>query len=136
MTSKKSINVGIIGFGTVGAGSARILTENADIIKRRLGAPVVLRKISDLDIKRDRGIKLGQVKLTTDAKDIIGDPDIDIVVELIGGGKTRQKLIFVGSGRKKHRGGGAQRSVVGEGREENKTSECERGSGGGRGEAS
>ena len=94
MTSKKSINVGIIGFGTVGAGSARILTENADIIKRRLGAPVVLRKISDLDIKRDRGIKLGQVKLTTDAKDIIGDPDIDVVVELIGGYRPSKEFIL------------------------------------------
>ena len=60
MASKKSINVGIIGFGTVGTGTARILIENADIIKRRLGAPVVLKKISDLDIKRDRGIKLGE----------------------------------------------------------------------------
>ena len=94
MTSKKSINVGIIGFGTVGAGSARILTENADIIKRRLGAPVVLRKISDLDIKRDRGVKLGQVKLTTDAKDIIGEPDIDIVVELIGGYRPAKEFIL------------------------------------------
>ena len=48
--TKKSINVGIIGFGTVGTGTARILIDNADIIKRRLGAPVVLKKISDLDI--------------------------------------------------------------------------------------
>jgi homoserine dehydrogenase len=102
MTSRKSINVGIIGFGTVGAGSVRILTENADIIRRRLGAPVVLRKISDLDIKRDRGIKLGQVKLTTDAKDLIGDPDIDIVVELIGGYKPAKEFILEAIRNKKH----------------------------------
>ena len=102
MTSKKSINVGIIGFGTVGAGSARILTENADIIKRRLGAPVVLRKISDLDIKRDRGVKLGQVKLTTDAKDIIGDPDIDVVVELIGGYRPAKEFILEAIRNRKH----------------------------------
>ena len=102
MTSKKSINVGIIGFGTVGAGCARILTENADIIKRRLGAPVVLRKISDLDIKRDRGVKLGQVKLTTDAKDIIGDPDIDVVVELIGGYRPAKEFILEAIRNRKH----------------------------------
>jgi homoserine dehydrogenase len=102
MTSRKSINVGIIGFGTVGAGSVRILTENADIIRRRLGAPVVLRKISDLDIKRDRGIKLGQVKLTTDAKDLIGDSDIDIVVELIGGYKPAKEFILEAIRNKKH----------------------------------
>ena len=102
MTSKKSINVGIIGFGTVGAGSARILTENADIIKRRLGAPVVLRKISDLDIKRDRGVKLGRVKLTTDAKDIIGDPGIDVVVELIGGYRPAKEFILEAIRNRKH----------------------------------
>ncbi len=94
MSSKKSINVGIIGFGTVGTGTARILIENAEIIKRRLGAPVMLKKISDLDVKRDRGINLGGVKLTSNVKDIIGDPDIDIVVELIGGYKPAKEFIL------------------------------------------
>jgi homoserine dehydrogenase len=94
MSSKKSINVGIIGFGTVGTGTARILLENAEIIKRRLGAPVVLKTISDLDVRRDRGINLGGVKLTADVKDIIGDPDIDIVVELIGGYKPAKEFIL------------------------------------------
>ena len=94
MTSKKSINVGIIGFGTVGSGTACILIENADIIKRRLGIPVKLRKIADLDIKRDRGVKLGDVQLTNDAKGLITDPDIDIVVELIGGYKPAREFIL------------------------------------------
>lgn len=102
MTSKKSVNVGIIGFGTVGTGTARILIDNADIIRRRLGAPVILKKISDLDIKKDRGIKLGEVKLTTDAKDIIGDPDIDVVVELIGGYKPAKEFILEAMKNKKH----------------------------------
>ena len=102
MTSKKSINVGIIGFGTVGTGTARILIENADIIKRRLGAPVVLKKISDLDIKRDRGIKLGDVKLTNDAKELISDPEIDVVVELIGGYKPAKEFILEAIRNKKH----------------------------------
>jgi homoserine dehydrogenase len=102
MATKNSINVGIIGFGTVGTGTARILIENADIIRRRLGVPVALKKISDLDIKRDRGIKLGDVKLTADAKDIIGDPDIDIVVELIGGYKPAKEFILEAIRNKKH----------------------------------
>jgi homoserine dehydrogenase len=102
MVMKKSINVGIIGFGTVGTGTARILIENADIIRRRLGAPVVLKKISDLDIKRDRGIKLGDVKLTTNAQDILGDPDIDVVVELIGGYKPAKEFILEAIKNKKH----------------------------------
>src|SRR5574342_867138 len=102
MTAKKSINVGIIGFGTVGTGTARILVENADIIRRRLGAPVVLKKVSDLDIKKDRGIKLGDVKLTTDAKDVIADPDIDVVVELIGGYKPAKEFILEAIKNRKH----------------------------------
>jgi homoserine dehydrogenase len=92
--SKTSINVGIIGFGTVGTGTARILIENADIIRRRLGVPVVLKRITDLDIKRDRGVRLGDVKLTADAKDILADPEIDIVVELIGGYKPAKEFIL------------------------------------------
>ncbi len=102
MTSKKSINVGIIGFGTVGTGTARILIENADIIKRRLGAPVVLKMISDLDVKRDRGINLSGVKLTSDVKDIINNPGIDIVVELIGGYKPAKEFILEAIKNKKH----------------------------------
>ncbi len=100
--TKKSINVGIIGFGTVGTGTARILIDNADIIKRRLGAPVVLKKISDLDPKRDRGIKLGDVKLTNDAQSLITDPEIDIVVELIGGYKPARDFILEALRNKKH----------------------------------
>ncbi|HUJ17542.1 MAG TPA: homoserine dehydrogenase [Nitrospirota bacterium] len=102
MSSKKSINVGIIGFGTVGTGTARILIENAEVIKKRLGAPVVLKKISDLDIKRDRGIRLGEVKLTTSAQEIVSDPDIDIVVELIGGYKPAREFMLEAIRNKKH----------------------------------
>ena len=102
MATKNSINVGIIGFGTVGTGTARILLENADIIKRRLGAPVVLKKISDLDVKRDRGIPLEGVQLTTSAGEVLSDPDIDIVVELIGGYKPAREFILEAIKRKKH----------------------------------
>lgn len=100
--SRKSINVGIIGFGTVGTGTARILIENADIIGRRLGAPVVLKKISDLDVKRDRGISLTGVQLTTKAQEIFTDPDIDVVVELIGGYKPAKDFILEAIKNKKH----------------------------------
>ncbi len=102
MASKKSINVGIIGFGTVGTGTARILLENAEIITRRLGAPVVLKKISDLDIKKDRGLKLPGVQLTTNVRDVLADPDIDIVVELIGGYKPAKELILEAIKNRKH----------------------------------
>lgn len=102
MTSKKAVNVGIIGFGTVGTGTARILIENADIIRRRLGAPVILKRISDLDVKRDRGIKLGDIKLTNNANDVIGDPEIDVVVELIGGYKPAREFLLEAMKNRKH----------------------------------
>ena len=54
----KTIKVGMIGFGTIGAGVAKILAENSEIIKKRLGAGVDLVKVADLDITTDRGIKL------------------------------------------------------------------------------
>jgi len=94
MASRKSITVGIIGFGTVGTGTARILIENAEIIRRRLGTLVTIKKISDLDIKRDRGISLKGVQLTTNAREVLNDPEIDIVVELIGGYKPAKEFIL------------------------------------------
>jgi homoserine dehydrogenase len=78
----------------VGTGAARILLENADILRDRLGFPVTLKKIADLDIKRDRGIRVPRGVLTTNADEIIGDPDIDIVVELIGGIRKAKELIL------------------------------------------
>ena len=102
MASRKSITVGIIGFGTVGAGTARILIENAEIIRRRLGSPVTLKKISDLDVKRDRGISLKGVQLTTNAQEVLTDPEIDIVVELIGGYKPAKEFILEAIKNKKH----------------------------------
>jgi homoserine dehydrogenase len=102
MASRKSITVGIIGFGTVGAGTARILIENAEIIRRRLGSPVTLKKISDLDVKRDRGISLKGVQLTTNAQEVLTDPEIDIVVELVGGYKPAKEFILEAIKNKKH----------------------------------
>ncbi len=91
---KKTVNVGILGFGTVGSGTARILVENAELIKGRLGFPLVLKKIADLDIKKDRGVALGKGVLTTDSRRVTDDPDIDIVVELIGGLGIAKELIL------------------------------------------
>lgn len=83
--AKESVNVGIIGFGTVGTGTARILLENAEVIAKRAGFPVVLKKIADRDTTRDRGIVLPEGILTASADDVLNDPDIDVVVELVGG---------------------------------------------------
>lgn len=82
---KDAVNVGIIGFGTVGSGTVRILLENGDILSQRLGFPVTLRRVADKDTGRDRGIALPPGMLAADAAAVLDDPEIDIVVELIGG---------------------------------------------------
>jgi homoserine dehydrogenase len=103
---KNTISVGIIGFGTVGTGTAKILLENSSLIKKRTGIDFVLKKIADLDIKRDRGIKVPAETLkdilTTDASALINDPDIDIVVELIGGIHSAKDFIMQAVKNKKH----------------------------------
>jgi len=82
---KSSIKIGLIGLGTVGAGVVRILTEQRALIGRRLGCDLDLARVADLDAGRARGLRLGRGVFTNDAAQIIRDPKIDIVVELIGG---------------------------------------------------
>src|SRR2546426_8810296 len=82
---KQKITVGMIGLGTVGTGALRILRENAELIRHRVGVPVEVTKIAVRDVRRDRGIAVPVGMLTTDPLQIIEDPNIDIVVELIGG---------------------------------------------------
>lgn len=92
---KEIINVGLIGFGTIGAGVVKILQENAKIISERLGAELKLSRIADRDIETDRGVTPHKdVLLSTDAADIINDPDIDIVVELIGGYEPARSFVI------------------------------------------
>ena len=81
----KQIGVGLLGFGTVGAGVVDGLARNRDLIRTRLGVDVVLRRIGDLDVTTDRGVKVDPSVMTTDAFEVIADPSVDIVVELIGG---------------------------------------------------
>ena len=88
----KEYKVGILGFGTVGAGVADCLLNNAEVIGKRTGVKPVLTGIADLDIKTDRGVKVPQSILTTDASELIHR--VDVVVELIGGTTVAKKFIL------------------------------------------
>ena len=88
----KEYKVGIIGFGTVGAGVAENLLANADVIAKRTGVRPALFKIADLDITTDRGVKIPEGILTTDAASVIDS--CDIVVELVGGTTIAKKFIL------------------------------------------
>ena len=84
--------VGILGFGTVGAGVADCLLNNCEVIAKRTGVKPVLAGIADLDIKTDRGVKVPKELLTTDASELIHR--VDVVVELIGGTTVAKKFIL------------------------------------------
>lgn len=87
----RKIKVGIIGFGTVGAGVAENLLRNHDIITSRTGVDVALAGVADLDITTDRGVAVPKELLTTDSARLIADSDV--VVELVGGTGFARKLI-------------------------------------------
>ncbi len=88
----KEIKVGIIGFGTVGAGVAANLLQNAEVIARRTGVMVKLARIADLDITTDRGVAVPPEILTTDAGKLIDE--VDVVVELVGGTTVAREFIL------------------------------------------
>jgi homoserine dehydrogenase len=90
----KSIQIGLLGCGTVGTGVARILIQNQEIIRSRVGAALTLKRIADIELDRDRGIVFEKEMLTTHAESIVTDPDIDIVIETIGGTGIAKELIL------------------------------------------
>jgi homoserine dehydrogenase len=79
------VRVGLIGFGTIGTGVVKLLHKNRAQIATRLGVPLQLVRIADIDVKRDRGVRLASGVLVGDAAAILDDPSIDIVIELMGG---------------------------------------------------
>jgi homoserine dehydrogenase len=99
---KNKINVGMIGLGTVGTGTLRILRENAELIKQRVGVPIEVTRIAVRDLKRDRGLKLPEGILTNNPEEVVSDSAVDIVVELIGGYEPAKELILEAISRGKH----------------------------------
>jgi homoserine dehydrogenase len=98
----KEIKIGLIGFGTVGAGVVRILQDNASLIEQRLGGKLRLHKIADIDLERDRGVQVPQEILSADARAVLDDPEISIVMELIGGIEPARAFILEAMKKGKH----------------------------------
>jgi homoserine dehydrogenase len=90
----KPINVGLIGIGTVGGGTYAVLERNQEEITRRAGRGIIIRMIADRDLEKARQIGGEGVTVTADANEVVSNPDIDIVVELIGGYTVAKELIL------------------------------------------
>jgi homoserine dehydrogenase len=97
-----SIGVGLIGWGTVGCGVVEVLRQNAEAIESRLGVPLELKRVADIDLERSRPVAVAREKLTTRVEDILNDPDIQIVVELMGGLGAARGFIIQALERKKY----------------------------------
>jgi homoserine dehydrogenase len=90
----KQINIGLLGCGTVGTGVAKLVIDSREVIDARLGATLNLKRVADIDIETDRGIQFSEGVLTTDANSVVNDPDIDIIIEMIGGEGIAKELIL------------------------------------------
>ncbi|MFH1113213.1 MAG: homoserine dehydrogenase [Pseudomonadota bacterium] len=88
------IAVGLIGFGTIGSGVVKILQENRDILEARVGIPIRLARIADMDIESDRGVRVDPSLLTTDVNRVLKDPEISLVIELIGGYEPARTFVL------------------------------------------
>ncbi|HUY04964.1 MAG TPA: homoserine dehydrogenase, partial [Rhodocyclaceae bacterium] len=98
----KPINVGLLGIGTVGGGTFKVLARNESEITRRAGRQIRISVVADKDLALAQSITQGQVRLTADAFSVVADPEIDIVVELIGGCGIARELVLAAIHNGKH----------------------------------
>lgn len=96
------INVGLIGFGNIGAGVVKLLQDNSDVIRGKVGVNIVLKRIADLDLTSDRGVKVDPACLTSDVNAIFDDPGISVVIELIGGYEPAKSFVLKAIEKGKH----------------------------------
>jgi homoserine dehydrogenase len=98
----KPIQVGLLGIGTVGSGTFKVLQRNQEEIRRRAGRGIEIVMVADLDVERARSIVGDGVKVVADARQVIANPAIDIVVELIGGYGIARTLVMEAIAAGKH----------------------------------
>jgi homoserine dehydrogenase len=89
----KPVKVGLLGLGTVGGGTATVLKRNAEEIARRAGRGIAIDYAAALELDAAKELGLDDVRLTQDAFEVVNDPEIDVVVELIGGYEPARELV-------------------------------------------
>jgi homoserine dehydrogenase len=102
MNGLQPIQVGLLGIGTVGSGTFKVLQRNQQEIRRRAGRGIQVASVADLDVARARSIVGDAAQVVDDARRVIADPAIDIVVELIGGTGIAKALVLEAIAKGKH----------------------------------
>jgi len=102
VTDGAGVGVGLIGLGTIGTGVAKVLAGNASVIEQRLGFPLRLIRIADLDTETDRHVDLSGVQFDSDTNGLIEDPRVHIVIELIGGYDIAKRFTLAAIAKGKH----------------------------------
>jgi len=102
MNDMKPIQVGLLGIGTVGSGTYNVLKRNQEEIKRRAGRGIEITMVADLDVARAQSLVGPGVQVVNDARAVIANPDIDIVIELIGGYGVAKALVLEAIAAGKH----------------------------------
>ena len=92
--SMRPINVGLLGIGTVGGGTFTVLQRNAEEITRRAGRPIRITVVGDKNIELAKQVTGGSCRITDDAFEVVADPEVDIVIELIGGYGVAKELVL------------------------------------------
>lgn len=98
----KPIRVGLLGIGTVGSGTFNVLRRNQEEIRRRAGRAIEVVMVADLETERAKQMTGGSVEIVSDARLVVSDPDIDIVIELIGGDGIARELVMTAIANGKH----------------------------------
>ncbi|QXE92822.1 homoserine dehydrogenase [Geomonas subterranea] len=98
----EEIKVGLLGFGTIGAGVVKLLKENSTLLSEKTGTRISLKTIVDLDITTDRGVSTEGITLSRNAEDVLADPEISVVIELIGGYEPARSFALKAIGNGKH----------------------------------
>lgn len=96
------ISVGLLGLGTVGSGVVKIIENHQDKLMHQVGCPVKIKKILVKNIEKERDVSTTGAELTTNVDDILHDPEIDVVIEVIGGIKETKRILLEALRRKKH----------------------------------
>ena len=98
----KSISIGLLGLGTVGTGVVQIIEKHQDKLMHQIGCPIQIKKILVSDLNKKRSIEIDSSKLTLEADDILSNPEIDVVIEVMGGVEKTRGYILQALKNKKH----------------------------------